>query len=435
MARILGAITASHTPTIGFAFDRQKQDDPVWAPIFEAFRPVQRWLEEKRPDAIFYVFNDHVTSFFFDHYSAFALGIGDIYAVADEGGGPRDLPPLRGHARLARHIGASLMADEFDMSFFQEKPLDHGCFSPLSMMMPPRPDWLAPIVPLQVGVLQFPIPSASRCFKLGQALRRAIESYPEHLDVALIATGGLSHQVHGERAGFNNTEWDMRFLDLFEKDPEALARMTIAEYATLGGVEGAEVIMWLVARGALSGAVRKLHQSYYLPSMTGIATAIYENEAAPLPASALAAHRARMADELQGADRLDGTYLFTLERSVKGFRLNRFLHRLIEPDHRARFLADPEAAFAEAGLTDEERDLVRRRDWQGMMRYGVIFFMLEKLGAVSGVSNLHIYAAMRGETLEEFQKTRNAPGALYSVAGKDREKLDWDQGKKKPAAE
>jgi gallate dioxygenase len=435
MAHILGAITASHTPTIGFALDRKKQDDPVWAPIFEAFAPIQRWLDEKKPDVIFYVFNDHVTSFFFDHYSAFALGIGESYAVADEGGGPRDLPPLRGHSALAQHIGASLMADEFDMSFFQEKPLDHGCFSPLSMMMPPGPDWAIPIVPLQIGVLQFPIPSAARCFKLGQAVRHAIESYPEDLKVVLIATGGLSHQVHGERAGFNNTEWDMRFLELFEKDPESLTRMTIAEYATLGGVEGAEVIMWLVARGALSASVRKLHQSYYLPSMTGIATAIYENEAPPPAASAVAAHRARMARELRGAEQLPGTYIFTLGRSVRGFRLNQFLHRLVEPEHRRRFLADPEAAFAAAGLSDEERDLVRRRDWQGMMRYGVIFFMLEKLGAVVGVSNLHIYAAMRGETLEAFQKTRNAPGALYSVAGKDAGKLDWDQEKKNPAAE
>jgi gallate dioxygenase len=432
MARILGAITASHTPTIGFALDHQKQDDPVWAPIFEAFRPIRQWLEEKKPDVIFYVFNDHVTSFFFDHYSAFALGVGESYEVADEGGGPRDLPPLRGHPGLAHHIGSSLMADEFDMSFFQQKPLDHGCFSPLSVMMPHRPDWPLPIVPLQVGVLQFPIPSAARCYKLGQAVRRAIESYPEDLNVVLIATGGLSHQVHGERAGFNNTEWDLRFLELFETDPAALAAMTIAEYATLGGAEGAEVIMWLVARGALSGAVRKVHQSYYLPLMTGIAAAIYENEAAPLPASAIAAHRARMEHQLRGAERLEGSYLFDLRRSVKGYRLNRFLHRLIEPAHRARFLADPEGAFAEARLSEAERDLVRRRDWRGMMHYGVIFFMLEKLGAATGVSNLHIYAAMRGQTLEEFQNTRNAPGALYSVAGKDAGKLDWD---KKPAAE
>ena len=163
MARIVGAIATSHTPTIGFAFDKKKQDDPVWAPIFEAYGPIQRWLAEKKPDVLFMVYNDHVTSFFFDHYSAFALGIGDTWAVADEGGGPRELPPIAGHPGLSQHIGASLMADEFDMSFFQDRPLDHGCFSPLSMMLPHEPAWPAAIVPLQVGVLQFPIPSARRC--------------------------------------------------------------------------------------------------------------------------------------------------------------------------------------------------------------------------------------------------------------------------------
>ena len=206
--------------------------------------------------------------------------------------GARDLPPVRGHAALARHIGTAVMAEEFDMSFFQDKPLDHGCFSPLSMMLPHEPEWPVPIVPLQVGVLQFPIPSAARCWKLGQALRRAIESYPEDIKVVMVATGGVSHQVHGERAGFNNTDWDLRFLDLYEKDPVALTRMTIAELATLGGVEGAEVVMWLIARGALSANVRKLHQSYYLPSMTGIAVAIYENEAEPASEATNAARAA-----------------------------------------------------------------------------------------------------------------------------------------------
>ena len=427
MARIIGGIAASHTPTIGFAFDKNKQNDPVWAPIFEGFAPVRAWLAERKPDALFFIFNDHVTSFFFDHYSAFALGIGESYAPADEGGGPRDLPPLRGHSRLAQHIGASLVADEFDMSFFQDKPLDHGCFSPMCMLMPHEPAWPIPIVPLQIGVLQFPIPSARRCYRLGQSLRRAIESYPEDISVAIAATGGLSHQVHGERAGFNNTAWDLRFLDLFENDPERLAAMTHAEFATLGGLEGAEVIMWLVMRGALSARVRKLHQSYYLPSMTGIATAIYENEAEPASSAEIGRHRDHVGRQLAGAEALTGTYPFTLERSVKGYRINKFLHALIEPSHRARFLADPEGAFAEAGLTEQERDLIRRRDWRGLIHYGAIFFMLEKLGAVIGVSNLHIYAAMRGQTLEEFQKTRNAPGALYSVAGTDANKTNWDR--------
>jgi gallate dioxygenase len=218
----------------------------------------------------------------------------------------------------------------------------------------------------------------------------------------------------------------MQFLELIEKDPERLAEMTQAEYAALGGMEGAEVVMWLVMRGAMSATIRKIHQTYYLPSMTGIATAIYENEAVETPVDTRAVHRAHIGRELAGAEKLEGTYPFTLARSVKGYRLNKFLHALVEPAHRAKFLTDPEGAFAEAGLTDEERAMVRKRDWRTLIRYGASFFMLEKLGAVVGVSNLHIYAAMRGQSLEDFQKTRNAPGALYSVAGKEAGVLAWD---------
>lgn len=426
MATIIGAIATSHTPTIGFAFDRNKQDDPVWAPIFQAFGPVRNWIADRKPDVLLVIYNDHVTSFFFDHYSAFALGIGERYAVADEGGGPRDLPPVPGHVGLSRHIGQSLVADEFDMSFFQDKALDHGVFSPLSMLCPHEPAWPVQIVPLQVGVLQFPVPSARRCYKLGQALRRAIESYPEDLKVAIVATGGLSHQVHGERAGFNNPAWDAQFLNLIENDPVRLTEMTQAEYAALGGMEGAEVIMWLIMRGALSANIRKVHQTYYLPSMTGIATAIYENKASVAVAGETRRHLQHMAAQLEGAGALTGSYPFDLERSVKAYRLNKFLHAMVGPQHREAFRADEEASFAQAGLTPDECDMLRRRDWRALIQYGVIFFMLEKLGAVLGTSNLHIYAAMRGESLEEFQKTRNAPGALYSVAGTDASSFDWN---------
>jgi len=416
MARIIGAIASSHTPTIGFALDAKKQADPAWKPIFDAYAPIQQWIADKQPDVLLMIYNDHITSFFFNHYSAFALGVDESYAVADEGGGPRGVPPVAGHAALSRHVAQSLVTDEFDLSTFRDKALDHGIFSPLSVLLPHGEDgWPVPIVPLQIGVLQFPIPTALRCWKLGQALRMAVESYPEDLKVALVATGGLSHQVHGERCGFNNTVWDEQFLDLLEKDPVALTRLTHADYARLGGMEGSEIIMWLVMRGALSASVRKVHGSYYLPSMTAIATAIYENQAEPLSAAEAAAHRARMGAQLAGAQELEGTYPYTLDRSAKGYRVNRFLHGLLDPATRERFRADEEAAFAEAGLTEEERDLIRRRDWRGMIHYGVIFFLLEKLGAISGVSNLDIYAGMRGQSLEEFMKTRNQQ-VTYSVA-------------------
>jgi len=431
MARIVGGIAASHTPTIGFAYDRDKRDDPVWAPIFAQFAPLAAWLAERKPDVLLWIYNDHVTSFFFDHYSAFALGVGPEWPVADEGGGARRLPPIAGHPQLAAHIGQSLMADEFDMSFFQHRALDHGCFSPLSMLCPHEPKWPVALVPLAMGVLQFPVPSARRFYKLGHALRRAIDSYPDpDLKVAFAATGGLSHQVHGERCGFNNTEWDARFLDLFENDPERLAGMTIAEYATLGGMEGAEVVMWLAMRGALSAKIECRHRSYYLPSMAGIATAIYEGVDEEPDASIVRRHREHVARELAGVEKLEGSYPFTLERSVRAYRINDYLHRMVEPAHRQRFLSDPEGSFDDAGLSAEERDLIRRRDWRGLMHYGAIFFGLEKLGAVVGVSNLHIYAHMRGQSLEDFQKTRNTK-ALYSVTG-EAANVSWDKpdGKK-----
>ena len=419
MARIIGGIACSHTPTIGFAHDKHRREDPVWGPIFAGFEPARQWLEAHQPDVAVVVYNDHVTAFFFDHYSAFALGIGERFEVADEGGGPRELPGIAGHPGLAAHIGESLVADEFDMAFFQDRPLDHGCFSPLSVLCRHDGGWPFPIVPLQVGVVQAPSPSARRCYRLGQALRRAVESYPADLKVVVIATGGLSHQVHGERAGFNNPGWDAEFLELIEHDPVRLTEMTLAELATLGGFESAEVVMWLVMRGALSASVTRRHRSYYLPSMTGIATLVFDNHSSPPTPGELERQRARIAQQSSGLEALEGTYPFTLQRSVKAYRINKFLHGLVDPASRDAFRADEAGAMRDHGLSDVERDLILARDWRALLHDGVIFFLLEKLAAVVGQSNLHVYAAMRGQSLSEFQKTRNAPGAVYSVSGRD----------------
>jgi gallate dioxygenase len=402
MAKIIGAIATSHTPTIGFAKDRRLDNDPIWKPIFDAYEPVRAWLADKRADVLLTIYNDHVTSFFFDHYSPFALGVDDLYRPADEGGGARNVPPLPGAPELARSIASSLFAEEFDISLFRDKPVDHGCFSPLSMLANPDGTWPWKVLPLQIGVLQFPIPTARRCYRLGGALGRAIRADPSDLNVVIVATGGLSHQVHGERCGFNNPEWDQQFLDLLETDPEALTTLTHAEYAERGGFEGAEVIMWLIMRGAMTARIRRLHRTYYLPSMTAIATAIYENDGEYPPV-------APFRDlQLEGVERLAGTYPYTLERSAKAYRLNRFLHDLIIPQHRESFKRNADALMSAHDLTTEEADLVRRLDWRELIHYGAIFFVLEKLAAVVGVSNLHVYAAMRGQSLEEFQATRNA---------------------------
>jgi protocatechuate 4,5-dioxygenase beta chain len=276
MAKIIGGIGTSHVPTIGLAFDRGKQEDQNWKPLFKGYEPVARWLAEKKPDVLFFCFNDHATTFFFDHYPTFALGVSEEYSIADEGLGVREIPPLKGHAPLSRHIAHSLVEDEFDLTLFQDLPLDHGLHSPLTLMWPSKPDWPGAVIPLVVNVIQQPLPKPSRCFALGKHIKKAIESYPEDLKVAMVGTGGLSHQLIGERAGFNDEEWDLEFLDLIERDPERLAKMSIADFMRRGGNEGAEVIMWLIMRGALSQKAKKIHQNYYLPMTTAMAVALFE---------------------------------------------------------------------------------------------------------------------------------------------------------------
>jgi gallate dioxygenase len=207
-------------------------------------------------------------------------------------------------------------------------------------------------------------------------------------------------------------------MERLERDPKGLTELTIAEYAELGGMEGAEVIMWLIMRAAVSKRARCMHKSYYLPSMTGIASMIFEEPSKEKgdDEEKFRSYLQRIDRQLAGIENLEGTYPFTIARSVRAFRLNDFLHRLIEPDFREHFRTDPETSYAEADLTPEEREMLRGLDWRAMLRYGVSFFMLEKLGAVVGTSNMHIYAAMRNESLEDLLKTRNA-SLLYSVAG------------------
>ena len=280
MAVIIGGIGTSHVPTIGVTYDKGRTREPAWAPLFEGYKPVAEWLAQRKPDVLVFFYNDHANSFFFDFYPTFALGVSPSFELADEGAGLRPLPPIKGHSELAIHLAESLVNDEFDLTIFQDKPLDHGLHSPLPLLWPHQPDWPGAVVPIEINVLQYPLPTALRCYKLGQAVRRAVESYPENLRVVVVGTGGLSHQIHGERTGFNNTEWDMEFLRLIEHDPAKLTALRHADYVRLGGAEGAEVIMWLAMRGALSDDIRKLHQNYYLATTTAMTVVLYEETAA-----------------------------------------------------------------------------------------------------------------------------------------------------------
>lgn len=407
MATIIGGIGTSHVPTIGLAYDKKRQNDPAWAPLFEGYKPVAKWLEEKKPDVLVFFYNDHANSFFFDCYPTFSIGVSPEFDMADEGAGRRPLPNIKGHAKLAEHVANRLVNEEFDMAVFQDRPLDHGCNSPLALMWPHEPAWPGAILPIAINVLQHPLPTAARCHKLGQAVRRAIESYPEDLKVVVVGTGGLSHQIHGERTGFNDTEWDEEFLRLFVEQPEVLKGLTHAELIRRGGAESAEVIMWMAMRGAMDGQIRCLHQNHYLATTTNMAVAVYEQVGAGLREAA----RAHANEQLSGVEDIPGTYAFDIAHSVKALRLNRFFWRHREPDFRALVTRNVEAAFEESGLSEEERTLVCSCDWLGLIRYGVSFFVLEKFARVRRTSNLEVYASMRGESLEDFLATRRVPAS------------------------
>lgn len=272
MARLVAGIGSSHVPSIGRAHDQGKQATPEWAPLFDGFEPVKRWLaEEIQADVVIVVYNDHGTEFLLDRYPTFALGVADSYAVADEGYGPRPLPQFRGDPAFSAHLAQSLLAQEFDMTLCQEMALDHGFLTAMPLLWDAAPAWPVAVVPLFVNVVQHPLPTAQRCYKLGQALRRAIDSYSEDLRVVVLGTGGLSHQLNGERFGHLNPPWDQWWLDTISHDPQTLARLSHEQLILDAGAEGCEVIMWLVMRGAMGAQVRELHRTYYAPMTTGMA--------------------------------------------------------------------------------------------------------------------------------------------------------------------
>jgi gallate dioxygenase len=409
LASIIGGIGTSHVPTIGVAYDRGRQNDPAWSPLFEGYKPVAAWLKDKRPDVLVIFYNDHATQFFFDLYPTFAIGIAHRYAIADEGAGRRPLPAIPGHPGLSAHILESLLAEEFDMTVFQGGEVDHGCHSALPLLWPHVPGWPGAIVPIAINVVHYPLPTARRCFRLGQAVRRAIASFSDDIKVAVVGTGGLSHQVHGERTGFNNTPWDTNFLQLIVEDPGELTKLTHADYIRRGGAESVEMIMWLAMRGAIGERIRSVHENYYLATTTAMAVALYEPTSSAsdhLPEPPVAPPK-----QTAGLDDLEGTYIFDALTSFDALELNRFLWNLTKPDARLLFVDNPDNAFERAGLAADDRQLIRDRDWIGLIRRGANFFALEKLARVSKMSNLEVYASMRGEDLETFMRTRQVPDA------------------------
>jgi protocatechuate 4,5-dioxygenase beta chain len=271
MARITASVYTSHVPAIGAALDLGKTGEPYWQKVFSGYDRSKQWLKENTPDVIFLVFNDHATAFSLEMIPTFAIGTAAEYAVADEGWGPRPVPKVIGHPQLASHIAQSVIQQDFDLTIVNKMDVDHGLTVPLSLMCGQVDAWPCPVIPFAVNVVQYPVPSGRRCFMLGQAIRRAVESFDEPLNVQIWGTGGMSHQLQGPRAGLINAEWDNRFLDRLIADPAELAELPHINYVREAGSEGIELVMWLIARGAMAdvagGAPPKLlHRLYHVPA-------------------------------------------------------------------------------------------------------------------------------------------------------------------------
>ena len=267
MAKIVGAITTSHVPAIGRAIDKGLQDDPYWKPFFDGFPPVRDWLGKVRPSVAVVVYNDHGLNFFLDKMPTFAVGAAPEYRNADEGWGIPTLPPFKGDPALSWHLIESLVTDEFDVVTCQEMLVDHAFTLPMALLWPDQ-RWPVRTIPVCVNTVQAPLPSASRCYRLGEAIGRAIESWDTEERVVVIGTGGLSHQLDGTRAGYINKEFDRKFMDSLVDDPKWATQYSTLDLVELVGTQGVELLMWLVARGALTGKVSKLHANYHIPIST-----------------------------------------------------------------------------------------------------------------------------------------------------------------------
>ena len=270
MGKIIAGIGTSHVPSIGGAYDRGRTQTPGWKPLFDAYVPVREWLDEIKPDVAIMVYNDHGADFFFDKYPTFAVGCADEYAIADEGFGTRPLPAIPGDLAFSQHLCRSLVYDEFDITVCQKMSVEHGFLVPMHLCFDHDDSWPVASVPIAVNVLQHPLPTARRCFRLGQAIRRAVESCERDLRVVIIGTGGMSHQLTGKNFGDMQRDNDLDFLDRIESDPESLTGLTHQALMEKFGVEGIELIMWLVMRGALSDDTKRVHRNYYAPMTTGM---------------------------------------------------------------------------------------------------------------------------------------------------------------------
>ncbi len=293
VARIIAGVGSSHVPAIGAALDNGKTEEPYWKRVFSGFEKSQAWMRETKPDVAIVVYNDHASAFSVDMIPTFALGCAPEFPPADEGWGPRPVPVAKGHPALASHIAQSVILDEFDLTICNKMEIDHGMTVPMKLLfgkVDKNSHWPCPVIPLAVNVVMYPPPTGHRCYMLGKAIRRAVESYPDDLRVVIFGTGGLSHQISGPRAGLINSKWDKAFLDNLTKDPQKLVKIPHLDYMREAGAEGIEMVMWLIMRGALDDKVDEVYRFYTVPaSNTAVGHIILENRKRKQPPSSTSA--------------------------------------------------------------------------------------------------------------------------------------------------
>jgi len=282
VARIIAGVASSHVPAIGAAIDNKQTEEPYWKRVFAGFEKSKEWMAKAKPDVCIVIYNDHASAFSVEFVPTFALGCAAEFPPADEGWGPRPVPVVKGHPELASHIAQSVILDEFDLTIVNKMEVDHGLTVPMNLLFGSPKEWPCPVIPVAVNVVLYPPPTGHRCFMLGRAIRKAVESYPEDLKVVVFGTGGMSHQISGPRAGLINSKFDKAFLDGLTKDPKGLAAMPHLEYMREAGAEGIELVMWHVMRGALDDKVREVYRFYTVPaSNTAVGHIILENGAKP----------------------------------------------------------------------------------------------------------------------------------------------------------
>ncbi len=282
MAKIIAGISSSHVPAIGAAIDNKQTEEPYWKRVFSGFEKSKQWMAQAKPDVVIAIYNDHASAFSVEIIPTFALGCAAEFPPADEGWGPRPVPVVKGHPELASHIATSVILDGFDLTIVNKMEVDHGLTVPLNLVFGSPQEWPCPVIPLAVNVVQYPPPTGQRCYDLGKAIRRAVDSFPGDLRVVVFGTGGMSHQISGPRAGLINSKFDKAFLDNLTKNPKALARMPHVEYMREAGAEGIEMVMWLVMRGALDEKVKEVYRFYTVPaSNTAVGHIILENGVKP----------------------------------------------------------------------------------------------------------------------------------------------------------